>query len=502
MLIRPWDTFNQRLVANVHPPTWQNPTPSGKYNLVVIGGGSAGLVAAAGAAGLGAKVALVEKHLLGGDCLNVGCVPSKSVIRAARAAGDVACAGEFGVHVSGAVSIDFGAVMARMRRVRADISDHDSAQRFANLGIDVFLGEGHFGSGDTFMVGDATLHFSKALIATGSRAAIPPIPGLDTAGYLTNETLFELTERPERLAIIGGGPIGAEMAQAFQRLGSQVYLLDAGARLLHRDDADAAALVADALARDGVQLLLKCEISGATLAAGKRTLSYTIDGQAAELTVDAVLVAAGRQPNIETLDLAAAGVTAHRRGIEVNDYLQSSNPNIYAAGDVGFKYQFTHTADFTARIVLQNALFPFPKRKASDLIVPWTTYTDPEVAHVGLTPADAEQAGIAITTFSQAIGETDRGRADGDDEGFVRVHVKRGSDKILGATIVARHAGEMLNEITLAMNNNLGLKSLANVIHPYPTQAEAIRQVADQYNRTRLTAPLQRVAGWWMARTR
>lgn len=502
IIVEPFDQYNQQLVKNAHPATWQDPTPAGRYNLVVIGGGSAGLVAAAGAAGLGAKVALIEKHLLGGDCLNVGCVPSKAVIRSAKLFGDLAMADQLGVQIPAGVAVDFGQVMQRMRRVRADISEHDSAQRFANLGIDVYLGTAAFTSADQLEIGGQTLTFKKAVLATGSRPMGLPIPGLDETGYLTNETVFSLTELPKRLAVIGAGPIGAELAQAFRRFGSEVTIFDIVPRLLGREDPDAAAIIRTVFEREGIKLALGAQIGGVAGNADGKTITYTLDGVEQTLTVDKILVAAGRAPNVENLNLEAAGVEYHKKGVTVNDALQTTNPAIYAAGDIALKYQFTHTADATARLVIQNALFPGPRKKVSDLVVPWCTYTDPEVAHVGMYEQEAEEQGIRVQTFVQEIADTDRGRADSDHEGFVKVHVKKGSDKILGATIVARHAGEMLNELTLAMNANLGLGKIATVIHPYPTQAEAIKKVADAYNRTRLTPTVHSLFKTWLRWTR
>lgn len=494
----PADEYNATLVANAHPPNWQNPTPAPLYNLVVIGGGSAGLLAAVAAAGLGAKVALIEKHLLGGDCLFAGCVPSKTVIRSAKALGDLNLAAELGIEIPPGAKADFGAVMARMRRIRAGLSYHDSAQRFADEGVDVFLGEGRFSGHNSVEVAGATLKFKKAVVATGSRAVAPPIEGLAEAGYLTNETFFSLTERPDRLAVIGAGPIGSELAQAMQRLGCQVTVFDILPQVLGREDREAAELVEQAMRRDGVEFVLEAKLKRVVKQGQVKIIYFEQHGQENLVTVDEILVAAGRAPNVAGLNLEAAGVAYTKKGIEVNDYLQTTNPNIYAAGDVGLKYQFTHTADASARLVLQNALF-LGRKKVSALTIPWCTYTDPEVAHVGLYPAEAEAAGIAIETFVQPFSKVDRAIADGEEAGFVKIHVKKGSDRIVGATIVARHAGEIISEITTAMVGGVGLKTLAQVIHPYPTQAEAIRKVADAYNRTRLTPTVKGLFSRWFA---
>jgi pyruvate/2-oxoglutarate dehydrogenase complex dihydrolipoamide dehydrogenase (E3) component/uncharacterized membrane protein YdjX (TVP38/TMEM64 family) len=499
VVVRPTDAHNARLLSNVHPPDWQNPTPAPCYNLVVIGAGTAGLVTAAGAAGLGAKVALVEKNLLGGDCLNVGCVPSKAVIRSGRAVFDAKEAGPFGVRVGKPVEIDFPAVMERMRKLRADLSPHDSAQRFANLGVDVFLGEARFAGPDTVEVGGQTLRFKRAVIATGARATDPPVPGLTEAGYLTNETVFNLTQRPPRLAVIGGGPIGCELAQAFQRLGSQVSLLHKNGHLLDREDIEAAALVQKAFIREGIALRLNATITRVERSAGGKLVYYEAQGKEQMLTVDEILAGAGRAPNIEGLNLEAAGVQYDpRKGVLVNDCLQTSNPHIYGAGDVCLAWKFTHAADFSARIVIQNALF-LGRKKASALTMPWCTYTDPEIAHVGLYERDARERGVEVDTYVREFKDVDRAVLDGEEEGFVKFHVRKGHDEILGATIVARHAGEMISEISVAMASRIGLGRLASVIHPYPTQAEAIRQCGDAYNRTRLTPTVKKWMGRWLA---
>jgi pyruvate/2-oxoglutarate dehydrogenase complex dihydrolipoamide dehydrogenase (E3) component len=491
--LSPRDRFNQALLANVHPPDWVNPEPAPCYNLVVIGGGTAGLVTTAGAAGLGAKVALVERHLLGGDCLNYGCVPSKAMIRSARVAADLREATCFGFKVPPGIEVDFPAVMARMRRLRAAISHHDAARRFRDLGVDVFLGEARFSGPRTVEAAGHTLNFSKAVIATGARAVDPPVPGLAETGYLTNETVFSLTERPRRLLILGGGPLGCEFAQAFQRLGCQVTLLHKYAHLMNREDPDVAALVQKVFGKEGISLILNAKPTGALKTDRGKLVQYESAGQTAEIEVDEILAGVGRAPNVENLGLEEAGVKYdQRQGVVVNDRLQTTNRRIYAAGDVCLQDKFTHLADAAARIVIQNALF-LGRKKLSALTIPWCTYTDPEVARVGLNEAQAARLGIPIQTFTKPLREVDRAIVDGEDEGLVKIHVKKGTDTILGATIVARQAGEMISEITLAMVGKMGLGTLAEAIHPYPTRAEAIRQTGDLYNRTRLTPFLKKL---------
>lgn len=485
--VLPKDEHNGTLISNAHPPDWTNPEPAPRYNLVVIGAGTAGLVTAAGSAGLGAKVALVERNLLGGDCLNVGCVPSKCLIRSSRVCADIRDAHRFGVRVPEGAEADFPAVMERMRRLRARISSHDSAQRFRELGVDVFLGEGRFSGPDTVEVAGKTLRFKKAVVATGARAVEPPIEGLADAGYLTNETVFSLTELPRRLVVLGAGPLGCELAQAFRRLGSEVTLIEMAPQILIREDQDAARIIAEAFERDGIDVKLNSTVKRVITSGGEKTVHLETDGKTDTLTVDEILIGAGRAPNVEGLNLEAVGVEYNRQaGLVVDDTLKTTNPRIYAAGDICLNYKFTHAADATARIVIQNALF-WGRKKLSALTIPWCTYTDPEIAHVGMYEKDARDKGIPVETFTRPLSEVDRAIVDGEEEGVVKVHLKKGTDKILGATVVARHAGEMISEITLVMVGGLGLGTIANVIRPYPTQAEAIKQVADAYNRTRLT---------------
>ncbi|PIV82987.1 MAG: mercuric reductase [Nitrospirae bacterium CG_4_10_14_3_um_filter_53_41] len=500
--VMPYDAYNITLVSNVHPEDWVNPEPAPRYNLVVIGAGTAGLVTAAGAAGLGARVALIERRLLGGDCLNVGCVPSKCLIRSSRAAVDVLGAEDFGIKIPEGVQVDFEKVMERMRRLRSRISVHDSAKRFQELGVDVFLGQARFISPDAVDVEGKTLRFKKGVIATGARAVVPPVPGLNEAGFLTNETVFNLTERPERLAVFGAGPLGCELAQAFQRLGSQVTIIEQAPQFLTREDPDAARILSDAFRKEGIDVRLNTRVDRVGLDGREKTIHLKTDGKESIVVVDEILVGAGRAPNVEGLNLEAAGVVYDpRKGVTVNDRLQTANPRIYAAGDVCLTHKFTHTADATARIVIQNALF-MGRKKQSAITIPWCTYTDPEIAHVGMYERDAKGKGIEVDTFIRPLKEVDRAVTDGEEEGFVKVHVKKGTDQILGATIVARHAGEMISEITLAMAAGMGLSRIANVIHPYPTQAEAIRQTGDLYNKTRLTPLVKSLMSRWLSWTR
>jgi pyruvate/2-oxoglutarate dehydrogenase complex dihydrolipoamide dehydrogenase (E3) component len=488
--ISPLDEYNAGLLDSVHPKEWVNPTPKSIYNLVVIGAGAGGLVSAAGAAGVGARVALIESHLLGGDCLNVGCVPSKALLRCAKAAAAVRNASAFGVNIDGNVSVDFGFVMERMRRLRAGIAPIDSARRYSEqLGVDVFIGKGAFTGKNKIEVNGETLTFVKAVIATGGTAAIPNISGLQEAPYLTNATIFNLTKLPARLGVIGAGPIGLELAQAFQRFGSQVTVFSRSDKILPKEDPDAAKIIEKSLRQDGVTFAFHAKYKGVESKNGKPPVTIVLEDGSDERLIefDALLVATGRKPAVRGLDLESAGVSYDERmGVTINDRAQTTNPDVYAVGDVASKYQFTHTADFMARLVIRNALF-FGRDKFSNLLIPWATYTDPEVAHVGLYENDLQERKIEFATFTREFSDVDRSIVDGETDGYVKIHVKKGTDQILGATIVGSHAGDMISEITVAMQSGMGLGKLANVIHPYPTAADAIRQCGDAYNRARLT---------------
>lgn len=493
IILPPMDEYNRELLSRVHPSDRVDPRPADGYDLVVIGAGTAGLVIAAGAAGLdiGLKVALVEKNLMGGDCLNFGCVPSKCVIRSSRILGELQKAKALGIDIPEPIPVDFPKVMARTRKVRAEISYHDSVERFQKLGIDVFLGSARFLGDDRIEVNGQILRYRKAAIATGTRAARPAIAGLETAGFHTNETIFSLTELPGRLAVIGGGPIGCELAQAFHRLGSRVILFHKHVHLLNKEDTAAAEILHDTFTREGIELILPAGVQRVEKTAGGKVIHYTRDGRAESVVVDEILVGAGRVPNVEGLNLEAVGVKSDARaGVIVNDYLQTANPKIYAAGDICTHWKFTHAADAAARIVLKNLFFsPFGlgRYKLGDLVMPRVTYTDPEIASVGLNEGEARSRGIEVSTLEIPLSSVDRAMTDGETEGFVKILHVKGSDRILGATIVSSHAGETISEITAAIVHKIGLNGLSQVIHPYPTQAEGIKKAADAYRRSLLT---------------
>ena len=502
----PFDDANAQLMRTVAPKGWMAPVPKDRYHLVVIGAGTAGLVSAAIAAGLGARVALIERHMFGGDCLNFGCVPSKAVIRAARAWREARTAAErFGgprVTSEG----DFGAVMARLRRLRADISPVDGVERFRALGVDVFLGHATFCGPDAITVNDTVndtvLRFRRAIIATGARAARPPIPGLADTPYDTNESIFSLTERPARLLVIGGGPIGTELAQSFARFGSAVTIVHADAHVLPRDDSDAAAVISTALKADGVQIINQATIARVSHDGQQFTVQLAGDDPAAHGTIalqaDRLLVATGRTPNIDGLGLDVAGVRVTPKGVRVDDRLRTSNPRVYAIGDVSSALQFTHVADAQARLVVANALFfGIGGGRASALVVPRVTYTDPEVAHVGMTVEDASAQRVRIDTIRVSLEDNDRARLDDEPHGFLKVHVAAGTDRIVGATLVATHAGEMIGEMTVAIANGVGLGGVGKAIHPYPTQAEVFRRVADAWRKRAFTSRARRFFALW-----
>ncbi|MER8853120.1 mercuric reductase [Mesorhizobium australicum] len=497
----PLDSNDVELIRGAHPAHWKNPTPNGLYNLVVIGAGPAGLTAARDAASLGAKVALIERGLIGGACVNVGGIPSKSIIRTARLYADMRDAESFGGNPPDHLRVDFQRAMTRMRQIRQRISRANSAVSVAAEGIDLYFGEARFGGPDTVVVADRTLHFKKALVATGAHASGPAIPGLAEAGYLDNETMYDLTQCPPRLLVIGGGPLGCEMAQAFCLLGAKVILAQSDPMFLPGEERDAAQILSDALAREGIEVRLNTEVVAVRMEGGKKAADLMRDGDMTTISVDEIITGVGRSPNVDGLGLDEAGVAYDVNGIKVDDYLRSTNPHVYAAGDVCLEYKFTHTAEAAARIVVRNALFR-GRERLSELVIPWCTYTDPEIAHVGLYPLEARRNGIPVKTYTVLMHDVARAVMDGEEEGFVKIHVREGSDRILGATVVATHAGEMINAVTLAIRSGMGLHALADVIHPFPTQAQGIKMAGDAYRRTRFTSLRRRLAARWLAWSR
>ncbi len=481
---------NRKLQEHVFPEEWKNPEPAAMYDLVVIGAGSAGLVTAAGAASLGARVALIEKGQMGGDCLNFGCVPSKALLHHAK---EVEKKRRFGFAVDGGQ--EFTEAMNELRRKRTQLSAHDSVKRFQDLGVDVFLGEGHFTGKKHIEVGGAVLHFKKGVIATGGRAAVPSeerLPGIGGVPYVTNESLFSLTALPQRFAVIGGGPVGCEMAQAFRRFGSEVHLLHSHNHILNREQAEAAEIVQKQFQKEGIILHLPAEVQQVSRRGDTIQISLSAGGKEEKIVVDKLLLSTGRVPNTDGLNLDAAGVKYNREGVLVDDTLHTSNRFVFACGDVASRFKFTHTADFQARMVIRNALF-LGREKNSDLIIPRVTYTDPEIAHVGMTEEEAQEQGMRTETIRLHFADIDRSVLENQQEGFVEVLLAERSDKIVGATIVHPLAGEFLFGLSLAIKENIGLASFAGVMQAYPTQGDILRKLGDAYNKKRVTPLVRKV---------
>ena len=448
------------------------------YDLLIVGGGPAGLITARAALGQGARVALVERDLLGGVCLNAGCIPSKALIRTARLYREMRNADALGGRTPGGIVFDFPAVMERMRRIRARLARREPAERLTAMGIDLYAGHARFAGADSVVVGDLTLRFEAALVATGGRAVRPPIPGLEEAGYLTYENVFDLTECPERLLVIGGGPTGCELAQAFARLGSQVTLVQNEPMFLGHEERDAAQLLSDALARDGIAIRLDTETIGVRTEGSGKVADLKREDTAHTVAVDQILVGVGTLPNVRDLGLEAAGVAFDPTdGIAVDDFLRTSNPRIFAAGDVCAGTRFPHVESAAGRIVVANALRGGRERLSAE-IIPWCTFTDPEIAHVGMYVTEARRKNVPVKTFTILMHEVDRAIVDGEEDGFVKLHVREGTAEILGATVVASHAGDLINEISLAMSAGLDLHALTRVNQPYPTQSQAIKMTA------------------------
>lgn len=446
------------------------------YDLVIIGGGSGGLVVASAAAQMNAKVALVEKDKLGGDCLWYGCVPSKSLIHAARVAYEVKHASRFGIHAETS-QIDFAKANSHVQKVIATIEPHDSPERFRGLGVEVIFGSGKFIDPHTFEVDGRQLKARNFIVSTGSRPAAPPITGLQEAGYLTNERVFSLTERPDSLAVVGAGPIGCELGQSFHRLGSQVTIISSRDQIMPKEDPEAAAVVAQQLESEGIRILRNARAEKVEMIDGKKCLWAGDE----KIVVDEILMSAGRSPNVESLDLETAGVKYDKKGIKVNEALQTTNPRIYACGDVIGGYQFTHVAGYEAVVVLTNALFSpikkwFPS-KANYRVIPWATFTDPELARVGLTEEQARKRyGDDVFVLQQPFSGVDRAQAEAATAGFGKI-IATGKGEILGAHLVGPSAGELIHEVVLAMANNLPVSKLTG-IHIYPTLSEVNSKAA------------------------
>jgi pyruvate/2-oxoglutarate dehydrogenase complex dihydrolipoamide dehydrogenase (E3) component len=471
-------------------------SPRGRYHLLIIGAGPAGLVAAETAVRRGAKVALIERERLGGTCLNEGCIPSKTIIRTSRLYREMRDAEHFGARVPSGIEVDFPAVMERMKRVRARLSERVSAETLAASGIDVYFGDARFAGPDTVTVDGKLLRFKKALVATGARPVRPPIAGLAEAGYLTYENVFGLTECPKRLLVIGGGPVGCELAQAFARLGTRVTLVQDEAMFLGQEERDAAQLLSDALARDGIEIHLDTQTTQVRVEGRDKVADLVHDDTKRAVSIDQILVGVGTTPNVAGLNLEAAGVAFDSAGgIPVDDFQRTTNPRIFAAGDVCAQNKFPHIETAAGRIVVENALF-LGRQRLSAEVIPWCTFTDPEIAHVGMYVNEARQKKIPVKTFTVLMHEVDRAIADGEEEGFVKVHVREGTGKILGATVVASHAGDLINEISLAMSAGLDLGALARVNQPYPTQSQAIRMAARAYMGSRRMS----VRAWLMTK--
>lgn len=472
----PPDNFNQDLLKDVYPSNWKNPQPKEIYDLVVIGGGPGGMTAATIAAGLKATVAIIEKEHFGGECLSAGCIPSKAFLRSSRLAAEVRDAAEFGIEIPKGWNVNFPAVMQRVRRLQSTISPHDSAEHFKKLGIDVFLGAARFTDTNAVeVIGGQTLRFKKAIIATGTIPSLPAIQGLEEAGYLTNQTVFKLNSLPSRLAVIGAGPIGCELSQAFLRFGSQVTLITRGNNLLPRDDSTATERLQKVFEEEGMQIFRQTQVTRVEKK-GKDKILYLDTGKV--LVCDEILVAMGRVPNVEGLGLKQAGVTYDlKNGVASDDSLQTSNPNIYTVGDVGSRYKFTHISKELGKMAVLNALKE-GKEKRSSMVIPWSTYTDPEIAHVGLQEKEAQENDLPVQTHIIEMKDTDRAILDGETAGFVKIHMQTDTGQILGGTIMAKHGGDMISELAVAIASQKGITALAEAIHPFPTQAEAIRTAA------------------------
>ena len=474
---------------------WKKPARFDR-NLVVIGAGSAGLVSAYIATAVKAKVTLIERHRMGGDCLNTGCVPSKALIRSARLLSHMRRSREFGIR-SASAEFDFAEVMERVRQVIREIEPHDSIERYTGLGVEVVQGSARVTSPWSVDIetpdGKRTLTTRSIIIATGARPFVPPIPGIDAIDYLTSDNVWDLREMPRRLVVLGGGPIGCELTQTFARLGANVTQVEMMPRLMLREDPEVSRLVAQRFQAEGVTVLTDHTAKQFVVENGEKILIAEHQGKDVRVPFDAVLIAVGRAANLKGFGLEEMGIPTGKV-VETNAFLQTLHPNIYAAGDVAGPYQFTHTAAHQAWYAAVNALFaPFKKFRADYSVIPWATFTEPEIARVGLNELEAKEKGIACEVTTYGIDDLDRAIADGEAHGFVKVLTVPGKDRILGVTIVGEHAGDLIAEYVLAMKHGIGLNKILGTIHIYPTMAEANKYVAGNWKRAH--AP-QRLLRW------
>jgi pyruvate/2-oxoglutarate dehydrogenase complex dihydrolipoamide dehydrogenase (E3) component len=482
------DADYEKFLARVRPKHWVNPTPKELYDLVVVGAGPAGLAAAEAAAAAGLIVALVERDRLGGNSLNMGSIPSKAIIRSAQVAQTCRENEEFSGPPTAGEASGFDCVMARMRDIRLRLAEYHSIDRLTSKHIDVYFCEARFSGRRSLMAGSARLSFKKAIVATGSRPRPSDVPGLDQTGFLTSATIFDITTLPPRLAIIGGGPLGCELAQAFCRLGSHVTILQNQPKFLPREERDAAELLSLSLARDGVETRLNTTVAGASLRGAEKVLEIINDGVKSTIVADEILLSVGRIPNVETLSLTAAGIDCDaENGIKVNDFLRTTNVGVFAAGDVCSSHKFANVAHATGRMAVLNA-FGKRRERNSHLLIPWCTFCDPEIAHIGMQVWDARQQGVPVKTFTIMMQDVDRAMTDGQDDGFVKLHIRDGTDEILGATIMAARASEMINEVSVLMSARIGMRKLARILHTYPAQSDAIRLAAVAFLRDEATS--------------
>ena len=470
------DAFSKKLVENVFPANWKNPKAGQTYDLLVIGGGPGGMTAATIAREQQATVALVEKEHMGGECLSYGCIPSKALLRSSRLAADVRNGANFGIEIPNNWKVDFGAVMQRVHRLQSTLAPHDSPEHFKGLGIDLFLGQARFLGPNQVEVGGQTITFKKAIIATGTEPVPLKIPGLTESDYLTNQTIFQLSTLPKRFGVIGGGPISCELAQAFLQFGSEVTLITDSTHLLPRDDLMATERLKKVFEDEGMKIFFQSHVERVEKKGKEKTLYLNQPNQS--ITVDEILVAIGRAPAVMGLDLEKAGISYHtHQGISTNEFLQTTNPNVYAVGDVTSRYKFTHMSQELASLAVTNALKGHTKKNSS-LNVPWCTFTEPEVAHIGLSEQEAKEKGIATESVIIELSNIDRAIVDEETTGFMKLIVKENSHHIIGADLMASHAGDMISELSVAMASEQGLLALAQAIHPFPTQAQVVRTAA------------------------